>query len=389
MLLKLLYETGQVMFAEYMQGLYEQLIINKFEPIKGISDGIIDENTEFMGFINYNSASWYAVMVINMKEVGYAVYDNILSVRINNYFEDILKKNNKKNIVVLNLLIGGNGSGYEEFFERDLFTADGSVINAYWEINLDNKTLKPAKNNPDKILNLREIVMGLLQIRPSEAGGEPVYSEQVYENALKKRPVLKVIGGTVPYLTYVLIIINLLVSSVIEIHSSNGVHSALRYGGLVPAYVKAGEVYRLVTSLFIHLDILHLVNNCLSLFIFGSRVEKYYGKTKFLIIYLLSGIAGGIVSVMFSKAISAGASGGVFGLAGAVLALTFKSKLDASGLDYTTMLALAGTSLGMGFLHAGVNNYAHGGGLVAGILLGFILYSKSMRVDNSGYKNAE
>ena len=370
------------MFAEYMRGLYEQLVIDKFEPIAGISDGIIDDNTEFMGFINYTNAAWYAVMVINTKQVNCAADEDIFSNRINNYFEDVLKRNHKKNIVVLNLFVSGEESDYEPFFQSDLFASYGSVMNAYWEINLSNKTLTVAKNNPDKILNVKEIVTGLLEVQSSNATEEKIYSGQVYENALKKRPELKVIGGSIPYLTYILIIMNMLVSSVIEIHSETGISSALRYGALVPAFVKAGEYYRLVTSMFIHLDLLHLVNNCVSLYIFGSRIEKYFGRGKYIIIYLLSGIAGGVVSVMFSGAMSAGASGGVFGLAGAVLALTFRSKLEASGLDYTTMLTLVGISFGMGFLHSGVNNYAHGGGLVAGCVLGLILYRNNMRVNN-------
>ena len=377
------------MFAEYMRGLYEQLVINKFEPIKGISDGIIDESTELMGFINYSSAVWYAVMVINTKAVGRAAYEDIWAARINNYFQDILQRNHKKNIVVLNLFVKYENSDYDEFFQRDLFAADGMVVNAYWEVSLREKTLKIAKNNPDKILNLREVVMGLLTSPIQNQAEQSVYSGQVYENAVKKRPTLKAVGGSVPYLTYVLLIINLLVSSVIEIHSANGIGSAMRLGGLIPHYVKAGEVYRLVSSMFIHLDLMHLINNCLSLYIFGSRVEKYFGRGKYLAIYLLSGVAGGIVSIMFSDAISAGASGGIFGLTGAVVALTFRSKLEATGLDYTTMITLVVFSFGMGLLRPEVNNFAHAGGLVAGCILGSILYSKNMRVDKSGNSGAQ
>jgi len=372
------------MFVEYVRNLYEQLIINKFEVIRGISDNIIDEKTAFMGFLNYSSSVWYAVVLVNTKEVNCAAYKDIWSGRINNYFEELLQKNNKKNIVVLNLFVSGEKSDYAEFLQQDLFTADGAVVNAYWEVKLHEKSLEIAKNNPDKIMNLNELVRNSLSSESAGNATEAVYSAQVYENAVKKRPVLKAIGGTVPYLTYILIIINMLVSSIIEIHSENGIISAMRLGGLIPEYVKAGQVYRLLSSMFIHLDLIHLINNCASLYIFGSRVEKYFGRTKYLIIYLFSGIAGSIVSVMFSAAISAGASGGVFGLVGAVVALTFRSKLDASGLNYTTMIALAGTSFAMGFLHAGVNNYAHAGGLIAGCLIGSILYRNSMKVDNSG-----
>ena len=93
------------MYSEYIRNLYEQLVINKFEPIKGLSDGIIDDSTEILGFINYYGSAWYALVAVNTKAIKSAAFKDTFIPRFDNYFDQILKNNGKKNTVVVYLFI--------------------------------------------------------------------------------------------------------------------------------------------------------------------------------------------------------------------------------------------------------------------------------------------
>lgn len=124
--------------------------------------------------------------------------------------------------------------------------------------------------------------------------------------------------------TMALILINVLVFIAVEFTgTSQDAWHVLEYGAAYTPYIiQNGEVYRLFTSMFLHFGIEHLVNNMLVLFVLGSRLERVIGKIRFLLIYLLGGIAGNVVSLflelkMQEFSVSAGASGAVFAVMGA------------------------------------------------------------------------
>ena len=83
--------------------------------------------------------------------------------------------------------------------------------------------------------------------------------------------------------------------------------------------VRYGEYYRLLTCAFIHIDVVHFLSNAYALYIVGSLTEGYYGKAKFLLIYLVSAITGSLLSISMSETFSIGASGAIFGLMGSLL----------------------------------------------------------------------
>lgn len=148
--------------------------------------------------------------------------------------------------------------------------------------------------------------------------------------------------------TMALILINVLVFIAVEFTGiSQDAWHVLEYGAAYTPYIiQNGEVYRLFTSMFLHFGIEHLVNNMLVLFVLGSRLERVIGKIRFLLIYLLGGIAGNVVSLflelkMQEFSVSAGASGAVFAVMGAMIYIVIRNKGWLGDLSMRQILVMA------------------------------------------------
>ncbi|MCR5451500.1 MAG: rhomboid family intramembrane serine protease [Lachnospiraceae bacterium] len=151
------------------------------------------------------------------------------------------------------------------------------------------------------------------------------------------------------------------------------------HGAIYPPFMLEKNMwYPLFTAMFMHFDVRHLANNMIMLVAVGSYVERNMGTIRFLVLYLLAGLAGNILSFVNDiyghlYTVSAGASGAVFGLVGALFALALKNRGNIEGLGARRILIMIIISLLIGFTSAGVDNVAHVGGLIAGFLLGFLL----------------
>jgi membrane associated rhomboid family serine protease len=139
---------------------------------------------------------------------------------------------------------------------------------------------------------------------------------------------------------------------------------------LFPGQVALGEWWRLVTSTFVHVDLFHIFFNMFALWIFGPGLEQLLGRTRFIALYLLSGLAGSVAVHLLSSpgTPTLGASGAVFGLLGAALVVTVRRGYDASWL-----LGLLGINLLFTFLAPNISWQGHLGGLVGGLLMGAAL----------------
>lgn len=133
--------------------------------------------------------------------------------------------------------------------------------------------------------------------------------------------------------------------------------------------VEFHQIYRLLTSAFLHIGIWHLIVNMYSLFVIGSQVENFFGKTKYLIIYLGSAITGSLLSICFSKYTSAGASGAIFGLLGALLYFGYHYRLYLGNAMKSQIIPVIILNLVFGFMMPGIDNAAHIGGLIGGFFL--------------------
>jgi rhomboid protease GluP len=150
----------------------------------------------------------------------------------------------------------------------------------------------------------------------------------------------------------------------------------LALGADYPPLVRQGEYWRLVTSLFLHIGLLHLVLNGWALYQLGALFELVLGSGRLLLVYFVSGIAGSIASTLFTRSLSAGASGAIFGVMGALIAYLMKRRenLTPQAKSLLMQLALwAGINVFLGFSNPVIDNAAHLGGCAAGFVIGLFL----------------
>ena len=152
----------------------------------------------------------------------------------------------------------------------------------------------------------------------------------------------------------------------------------LNWGGCNDTTILHGQPWRLVTAMFVHFGILHLLMNLYALYDLGRTLEGIVGKARFILAYLATGIFGGLVSQIWhlgTYSVEAGASGGVFGIIGVLIALlTTKLFPEEVRTPYLKrILGMVGVNLVYG-MQGSVNMAAHMGGLVSGFILGYGLY---------------
>ncbi len=146
-----------------------------------------------------------------------------------------------------------------------------------------------------------------------------------------------------------------------------------------------GQVWRYFTPVFLHVNLLHLFVNMYSLYVIGPAVERPFGGTRFILIYLLSGVTGVAASLAFSPHASAGASGAVFGLLGALGGFLYLHRelfgsAAVGQLRHIVIVAVINLAIG---LSPGIDNWGHLGGLLAGVGMSFLLGPRYERQTNA------
>lgn len=156
----------------------------------------------------------------------------------------------------------------------------------------------------------------------------------------------------------------------------------LTFGAKVNELVAYGQVWRLLTAMFIHIGIIHLLFNLYALNALGPLVEGFFGHRRFLLIYLIGGLWGSVASYRFSDALSAGASGAIFGLVGAatVYFLRYRENFGERGRAIVqNMFVVIGINLVFGLSMAGIDNWGHMGGLIGGAVVAYGLLPRYQR----------
>ena len=185
------------------------------------------------------------------------------------------------------------------------------------------------------------------------------------------------------YVNIGLILANVLYFLAVDLTgSSQSIAHVLEWGGLTSYGVFAEhKYYLLVTSMFMHWGISHLVNNMLVLFVLGDNLERALGRIKYLLLYFLSGIGANVISIYYfdltgQNVVSVGASGAIFGVIGGLLCVVIRCRGRLEDLRSWQLGAMILLSLYHGFTSAGVNNVAHIGGMAIGAFLALILFRK-------------
>ncbi|WP_017185834.1 rhomboid family intramembrane serine protease [Alkalibacillus haloalkaliphilus] len=204
-----------------------------------------------------------------------------------------------------------------------------------------------------------------------EMDRQTVYLEQkvVGYHRAKEREFKQVFFFGKTRLTYLLILANLFVFALIELNgSSTDTFHLIEWGAKYNPAIADGDWWRIVSSMFLHIGALHLFMNMLALFFLGDVAEKIYGTKRFLIIYFLAGIFGGMASFATNDAVAAGASGAIFGLFGALLFFGLNYRELFFKTMGTSLLIIIGINIVFGFTVPQIDNGAHLGGLIGGFL---------------------
>ncbi len=178
----------------------------------------------------------------------------------------------------------------------------------------------------------------------------------------------KVFRSKTPYVTYFLMAA-CVIFYLVPILSGH-------YGDVIDLYcihgpsIRAGQYYRLLTGIFLHGGLLHLICNTYALYIIGSQIESYLGRVKYLIIYFYSAFCGALLSITLSGGVgSIGASGAIFGLMGAMVYFGYYYRVFLGNVVKSQLIPIIALNLFLGFASSGIDNFAHIGGLIGGVLI--------------------
>lgn len=157
----------------------------------------------------------------------------------------------------------------------------------------------------------------------------------------------------------------------------------LKYGAKVNILIEHGQFWRLLTCAFLHGGLMHIACNMYSLYIIGPEIQQIYGAVKYLIIYIFSCLASSLLSYFMSPYLSVGASGGIFGLMGALLVFAIIERNKINKRYLSTILKVIIINLFIGLSINNIDNFAHVGGLIGGVFIGYISYNYKIKRHNN------
>ena len=268
--------------------------------------------------------------------------------------------------------------------KKKTFSLNMPIISIYTSLgedvelpNEDNNILSLliSKTSEIKNDNLLEIFPDIVEKTKHEEKGIDLFvkiSDDINkESFAKSKRVEKIFAMKKPIITYLIMTVCIILFVCMYIFGDGSTHirTLIDFGANAISYTKRGEYYRLFTSLFLHAGVVHLICNMYSLYVIGPQAESFYGKLKYLCLFVITGISGSLLSVAFSgnNALSVGASGAIFGLLGAILYFGYHYRVYLGNVLKNQIIPLIILNLIIGFSFSGIDNFAHIGGLIGGI----------------------
>lgn len=346
----------------FIKNFTEKLLDYEYRPITNFySSKNINENTEHLGLIKQVGNTAYGVVIINadLKYDYQGFYKDVLS-----FFRQLNK------VIVIGIFVSNKADDeLIKFTDHCIEDYQESLIDVRWVVDIGENKFIVNGEQPDKILELDRLIKASF----SDAGFSLGQNLNIMQQKSVEKRQMQIKSSNIA-LTLILIIIN----GFIEVYTLIGgsywdSNFIISNGAINRESILNGQWYRLITYMFIHGNLAHYLGNALSLYIFGSRVEKYYGKKNMLIIYIVSGLGAGLLSMIGSGGMAVGASGAIFGLMAAILTYTKVKNRSMEGFDNYLMILFAIIGILSGFLMPDIDNWGHIGGFIVGIITSFIL----------------
>ncbi|KOR95568.1 rhomboid family intramembrane serine protease [Geobacillus stearothermophilus] len=230
-------------------------------------------------------------------------------------------------------------------------------------------------NINDMLPRLEEMTGATLRPAPSSEEEDPFAAAERFKHQVltewrrQREEERRIFEYGRPVFTRLLMIVQVAMFFVLEWSGgSTDPNVLIRYGAKFNPLIEAGEWWRFLTPMFLHIGFLHLLTNTFALYYLGTTTERLYGSLRFLIIYATAGFFGTLSSFLFTPSISAGASGAIFGLFGALLYFGTVYRhlfFRTMGMNVISLIVV---NLLFGLLVPGIDNAGHIGGLVGGFL---------------------
>ena len=316
--------------------------------VKGVKDEIWLENLD----------GPYRIIRINSNYIHNDEQYKFDQFKTKKVMEQIKKKTLSISMNTLNIFLNLGDNVHLPEDEKNISSIKFTDID---EVLKDKNIITVFPNIKDKLIKDKEGIDLIVNVT-NDINAKTVEENKVFTKIFEPKKMI---------ITPIIIAICVLVFIVMYIwgRGSEDTITLLMFGANFRPLVQAGEVWRLATSMFLHIGIIHLLVNMYSLLIIGRQLESFLGKWKFLIVYLGSGILGSLLSVVIHSSISAGASGAIFGLLGSLLYFGYHYRLYLGTVLKTQVIPIIIINLLIGFMVPGIDNFAHIGGLVGGYLI--------------------
>lgn len=274
--------------------------------------------------------------------------------RITSQMEYVAATHFHKKAEVLHLILTKNG-----MFEEELIQVVGACVGV-WILAMDTGRIYIFENQPMQFDGLQmHIEQGLT-----------LWKRKGSTFSLQPVNIAIVLCNILCFLLVILVNRNLFASYDTDI--------MLQMGALTYDKVMDGQWLRLVSSIFLHFGFEHLMNNMILLVYAGCVLEKKIGHLPYLILYIACGVLGNVASLLYYNymgeyVVSAGASGAIFGIVGALFVILLKNHSDSQELSAKGIAIMVILTIYNGLTTMGIDNAAHIGGLLCGIIGGFLL----------------
>lgn len=316
--------------------------------VQGVKDEIWLENID----------GPYRIIRINSNYIHNEEQYKYDEFKIKNIMRQIKKKtlSFKVNTLNINLNVADRVKVESEKNIDNVFVKDIDEIKKNKEINEIFPNMKndlyQSKNSLDLLLNVT-----------NDINKKTETDNKKYEKIFSRKKIL------MTYIIMAICVVMYLVTVLMGLNNMN----LLLLGANNIELLKHGQIYRLITYGFLHGSIVHLISNMYCLYVIGSQVENNLEKKRFLTIYFVSMITGGLLSALFNDGISIGASGAIFGLLGAILYFGLHFRLYLSEALRTRIIPVIVLNLIIGFAVPGIDVACHIGGLIGGFLSAMVV----------------
>jgi rhomboid protease GluP len=354
------------MFAQFSARLYENAAREDYK-LATTNGAEFSEATHWAA----EKTEMATIVLLNVMDAAKIDFEKIKS-----YDKKIRENAVGQQITSVYILAGGEVPVFEEIEEY----FGQRVYSIFWHVNLQTGEIFVPKGQPKKFFNLREMILSSYnEMHADENSGETFTA--VSTRAHELRPKAKYRH---PIICYAIILFNAAILGLMYLdgYLADNILVAVRFGAIRSDLIlQNNEWHRLFAAMFLHFGFAHLFANTFGILIFGTRLERYLGRRMFCAVYIFSGLVGSVfslvnLSLFHPHVVSAGASGAVYGVIGAIFAYTRITKRSIEFINWYLMLIYITMGIGMGFATPGIDNFAHLGGLLCGVLIGGVYARK-------------